>query len=98
MACREYCLKIKEKNLWSYDTNPKNPFMIRTNPYHDNKKYCRICEVYLRFEGLFCPCCGVKLRVSPHNNKSREKLKNFRQEQKLKLEQANLIDVIVKHV
>ena len=25
------------------------------------------CQIFLSFEGSYCPCCGVKLRKSPRN-------------------------------
>ena len=25
------------------------------------------CQIFISFDGIFCPCCGVKLRKSPRN-------------------------------
>ena len=25
------------------------------------------CQIFLQFDGSYCPCCGVKLRKSPRN-------------------------------
>ncbi|MBT4327841.1 MAG: hypothetical protein HOD60_13205 [Candidatus Nitrosopelagicus sp.] len=25
------------------------------------------CQIFISFTGIFCPCCGVKLRKSPRN-------------------------------
>ncbi|MFL6369161.1 MAG: hypothetical protein ACJ72T_11550, partial [Nitrososphaeraceae archaeon] len=36
------------------------------------KKYCRRCEVYLYNDGLFCPCCGMQLRLTPYNKEGKE--------------------------
>jgi hypothetical protein len=30
------------------------------------KKYCRRCECYFITERMFCECCGMQLRASPH--------------------------------
>ena len=35
-------------------------------------KRCSICELYIQWIGLYCPCCGVKLKTSPTNNKARK--------------------------
>jgi hypothetical protein len=42
--------------------------------YEGGRKYCRRCEVFYR-GGLFCPCCGMALRVSPTARKDKEKIK-----------------------
>lgn len=33
---------------------------------------CNICEIFLKWEGLFCPCCGYRVRLGPKNKKTRE--------------------------
>ena len=35
------------------------------NQYMDGKKHCRRCETYFYYNGLFCPCYGMQLRLSP---------------------------------
>jgi|LWDU01.1.fsa_nt_gi rRNA maturation endonuclease Nob1 len=35
-------------------------------------KRCTICAIYIKWEGNYCPCCGVKLKTSPTNNKARK--------------------------
>ena len=44
--------------------------------YADGFKRCSVCEVFLKFEGRYCPCCGVMLRVSPKGVRPSTK-KNF---------------------
>jgi len=40
----------------------------RKGTYNDPLvKRCAECEVYLKYEGRFCPCCGAKLRSRPKN-------------------------------
>ena len=35
--------------------------------YSLGKKYCRRCEVYIYYnQGMFCPCCGMQLRITHH--------------------------------
>jgi len=36
-------------------------------------KRCTICALYIKWEGLYCPCCGVKLKSSPTNNLARQR-------------------------
>jgi len=35
--------------------------------YRNGQKRCMPCEVFMDFDGLFCPCCGMKLRSKPRN-------------------------------
>ena len=35
-------------------------------------KRCSKCAVSIQWEGLYCPCCGQRLKISPRNNKSRQ--------------------------
>ena len=44
-------------------------------------KRCTICELYIEWKGLYCPCCGVRLKHSPSNNKAR---KAYRERQSIK--------------
>jgi hypothetical protein len=59
MACRNLCERVDSK------------IIVGKSKYEEGKKYCRRCEVYLLHNGSFCPCCGIRLRVSPANKKGR---------------------------
>ena len=34
---------------------------------------CSVCCVFLKYQGIYCPCCGVRLKVSPRNNCARKR-------------------------
>ena len=34
---------------------------------------CNICQVFIKWEGLWCPCCGVHLSKKPRYKKSYNK-------------------------
>ena len=34
-----------------------------------------ICEIFINWEGLWCPCCGYRLRTKPRNLKYKAKLR-----------------------
>ena len=36
-------------------------------------KRCSKCCIFLKYEGVFCPCCGVRLKYSPRNNCARKR-------------------------
>ena len=42
--------------------------------YEQGQKRCPQCEVFINWEGLWCPCCGRLLRTKPRAKKS--KIKN----------------------
>jgi len=60
MACKEICLFHKAKNTGK-------------NRYSNNQKRCQICEIFIEWEGTWCPCCGYMLRTHPRNSQSRKK-------------------------
>lgn len=41
----------------------------------ENASYCKICSQHFIYPGIFCPCCGTKLRKNPHTKEAKERLK-----------------------
>ncbi|MEE8132290.1 MAG: hypothetical protein V3T40_01795 [Nitrososphaerales archaeon] len=66
MLCKGLCQKYKAKK----------PYGI--SRYADEQKRCQICEIFIHYAGVRCPCCGYKLRVTPRGTKYRIKLKHLR--------------------
>ena len=33
-----------------------------------------MCEVFIKWEGVWCPCCGSKLRTKPKNTVDRRRV------------------------
>jgi hypothetical protein len=58
---------------------PCNGICLRhrsSNNYSNGQKRCQICDLFIEWDGLRCPCCGYKLRTRPRNfskSKLREK-------------------------
>ena len=42
-----------------------------------DKKVCTRCKIYFLHDGLFCPYCGMRLRVSPVNKRDRKRLREI---------------------
>jgi hypothetical protein len=57
MVCRGICVRHKA-------TKP-----VGTGRYTIGQKRCQGCEIFLKWEGLWCPCCGYRLRTKPRNLK-----------------------------
>ena len=60
VGCKEICFFHKAKS------NGKKR-------YSNNQKRCQTCKIFIKWEGLWCPCCGYMLRTHPRNSKSRKK-------------------------
>ena len=35
--------------------------------YLIGQKRCQVCQVFINWNGDFCPCCGYRLRTKPRN-------------------------------
>ena len=51
--------------------------------YATGNKRCQVCEIFIKWDGIFCPCCGYKLRIGPRSFKFKAKLR-IKQKQKEK--------------
>lgn len=61
MSCKEIHKRCKAKKLF----NPS---------WHGpGQGRCQVCEIFIKYDGLFCPCCGNRLRTRPHNRLCKEK-------------------------
>ena len=40
------------------------------------QKRCTICEIFIQWSELRCPCCNSVLRVKPRNNYNRRNFQN----------------------
>ncbi|MEE8132045.1 MAG: hypothetical protein V3T40_00530 [Nitrososphaerales archaeon] len=63
MTCKDQCFKYKA---------PKQSGIGR---YASGQKRCQICEIFIRWDGLWCPCCGYRLRTKPRNLRYKAKLR-----------------------
>ncbi len=42
--------------------------------YENGQKLCPVCAEFLSYLGVRCPCCSVKLRITPRANKARKEI------------------------
>ncbi len=64
MVCKGICIRHKAQKPRDY-----------VGRYANGQKRCQICEIFIKWDGIFCPCCGYRLRVSPRLFKNKEKLR-----------------------
>ena len=57
--------------------------------YSTGQKRCQICETFLKWDGLWCPCCGYRLRTRPRNLKLKTELRAWEEIEKGKLSTIN---------
>jgi hypothetical protein len=38
------------------------------NHYANEQKCCQVCDLFIKWNGLCCPCCGYILRTRPRKN------------------------------
>ena len=52
--------------------------------YSTGQKRCQVCEIFLKWDGLWCPCCGYRLRTRPRNSKFKADLRTSNEIDKAK--------------
>ena len=63
MNCKGICVRYKAQKP------------VGTGRYASGQRRCQICEIFIKWEGLWCPCCGYRLRTKPRNLKYKAKLR-----------------------
>jgi len=63
MTCKGICVRYKVQKP------------VGTGRYASGQRRCQICEIFIKWEGLWCPCCGYRLRTKPRNLKYKAKLR-----------------------
>ena len=77
MTCRGICIRHRA-------LKPQG-----TGRYADGQKRCQVCQVFLKWENFWCPCCGYRLRTRPRNVKYKSKLIAIRKTSESFLIQGN---------
>jgi hypothetical protein len=74
MVCKGICIRHKASGP------------ISSGRYATGQKRCQICDLFIKWEGIWCPCCGYRLRNGPRLFKHKVKLR-IKGKQKEKLMQ-----------
>jgi hypothetical protein len=69
MACKDICLRYKA------------PRPIGTGRYFSGQKRCQVCNIFIIWDELWCPCCRFRLRTKPHNSSGKQRLGKIRMKQ-----------------
>lgn len=65
MACKGLCDRHKAKRPDSIGR------------YADGQRRCQTCSLFLNWSGVYCPCCGYKLRSSPRDKVLKKRFKDL---------------------
>lgn len=69
MHCNEICIKYKAKS-----NSPEG------GRYEQGQKRCHECEIFIKWEGLWCPCCGHLLRTKSRGTKLKRRMLLMKQD------------------
>jgi len=71
LDCRGLCCKSVDEGGYKFPRQGGNSLL-----YLEGAKRCQNCEGrYVIWEhGIFCPCCGGRLRLKPRKSKLKEKV------------------------
>lgn len=53
MNCEGQCIELKKSR--KYDST--------------DSRFCRTCDIFIKWDGYSCPCCQTKLKSKPRNSK-----------------------------
>jgi hypothetical protein len=84
MICKGICIRHKAHKPYC------------SSRYATGQKRCQICEIFIKWDALFCPCCGCRLRIGPRLFKHKAKLRIKKQkeeqhEQKAQNNNSNIV-------
>ena len=84
MVCKGICIRHKASGP------------ISSGRYATGQKRCQICVIFIKWDGIFCPCCGYRLRIGPRLIKHKVKLRIKQQEQLIqKAQNKNSSNIII---
>ena len=63
--------------------------------YATGNKRCQRCEIFIKWDGLWCPCCGYRLRNGPRLFKHKAKLRMEQKENQMQKAQNKNSNVIL---
>jgi hypothetical protein len=63
MTCKGICIRHRAQRPASY-----------FGRYATGQKRCQVCSIFIKWDGLRCPCCGCKVRTRPRYSKSKKEL------------------------
>ena len=87
MICKGICIRHKAYKPY------------RSGRYANGQKRCQICDLFIKWDGLWCPCCGCRLRIGPRlfKHKAKLRIKEKQKEKDMQKPQMKNIGKIILH-
>ncbi len=63
MPCRGICHRYKVSK----------PHFEKGGRYENGQKRCNECDIFMKWDGRRCPCCGKIFRLKPRSGITRQK-------------------------
>ena len=63
MSCKGVCNKYKVEKIYG-----------KIGRYENGQKRSTVCEIFIKWDGMYCPCCGSMLRTKPKGSQTRHRL------------------------
>jgi hypothetical protein len=82
MTCKGICIRHKAQK----------PFGI--GRYAAGQRRCQICTIFIKWDGIWCPCCGYRLRSKPRNIKFKAQLRQRRVIKEADLQSRPMMNVV----
>jgi hypothetical protein len=70
MTCKGICIRHKAQKP------------VRSGRYATGQKRCQVCEIFIRWDGMWCPCCGYRVRTRPRSSKFKQRLRAIKKQNK----------------
>ena len=58
--------------------------------YASGNKGCRVCDLFIKWDGVSCPSCGSRLRMGPRRFKFEDKLRKQQKEKQIQEAKNNI--------
>ena len=81
MICKGVCICHKACKL------------LGSGRYAAGQKRCQICEIFIKWDGLWCPCCGCRLRMGPRLFKHKAKLRIKEKQKEKQIEEFHKVQI-----
>ena len=67
MVCKNRCDRYKATQCG-----------FKNQRYVLGQKRCNTCQVFVIWDGVYCPCCGYKLRAKPRRKETKERMRKMK--------------------
>ena len=81
LSCKGICIRHKANRP------------ARFGRYSAGQKRCQVCQLFINWDGLWCPCCGYRLRTNPRTLKFKDKLRDTLKIMEYRLDPLNIAKI-----